>query len=212
MSGSDLAKKAFICSPSARWRYTSTILDVGMLCWCFCTLIEQQTYKKQRKQQIRFWVVKTSGNFQTFPEIASASTFLDLTASKRSSVTCVTTGSWQLCHASITTPHECDWLLLLKLVFSFVCLAMTVNSNVNQLLPTLAETRTNKIVTLCVNHLLSGADGSQTAGGLWYFPGKLPPALSVYLKDYSQCKGFHQCAIGSVITFLTTNFQTYHST
>lgn len=55
------------------------------------------------------WQFKVAIWKSRFPEAAFAGVFSDLTASQKSSVAWVTSVvSWQLCHASIMTPHESD--------------------------------------------------------------------------------------------------------
>ena len=76
---------------------------------------------------------------------------------QRSSVACVTSASCQL-------THEGDWhLFFLKChrpLFSVFTLTVrpAVSSNIDGLLLTPAETKKNKTVMSCVNHLLSLAD------------------------------------------------------
>lgn len=67
----------------------------------------------------------------------------------------------QLCHASITTSYESDLHKFhrpLLSVFSLFVPPRPLTVALTCLLPTLAETRTNNTVMLCVNHLLSLAD------------------------------------------------------
>ena len=67
----------------------------------------------------------------------------------------------QLCHASITTSYESDlhkFHCPLLSVFSLFVLPRSLTVTLTCLLPTLAETRRNKTIMLCVNHLLSLAD------------------------------------------------------